>query len=129
MRLWIAALFALAVWACSAPSADEAAADSGSSEEVAPPEWLERPTGADFARHYPPAALKEGIGGRVQLNCIVLADGRLNCEVLNEEPQGHGFGDAALAVAQAFRMAQTSPDGQPTEGGRVRIPLRFHTIP
>lgn len=87
--------------------------------------WIERPGRRAFMRHYPPGANAVGIEGTVALDCLVGADGRLRCRVEEEEPMAQGFGLAALAMARDFRMAPVLPDGAPTEGGRVRVSLRF----
>ena len=35
------------------------------------------------------------------------------------------FGDAALKLSKLFKMRPQSKDGAPTNGGVVRIPIRF----
>jgi protein TonB len=92
---------------------------------IAEPHWLETPNARDFERHYPPRALHRGMGGRVVLDCTVGASGRIACDVASETPQGNGFGEAALRIAQSFRMAPQTVDGRPTDGGRVRVPITF----
>ncbi len=47
-----------------------------------------------------------------------------NCKVLSEDPEGAGFGDAALKLAGLFQM-QEFYGGNPTKGGAVTIPIRF----
>ncbi|MBX3510003.1 MAG: energy transducer TonB [Hyphomonadaceae bacterium] len=92
---------------------------------ITDPTWIERPTGRDFARFYPPRALERNQEGRVTLDCIVNADGRISCTVTSEEPSGWGFGEAAVRISRSFRMAPATRDGVPTSGGRVRVPIRF----
>lgn len=82
--------------------------------------WAEQPSGRDFERRYPRRALQRGIGGRVMLDCHVQAEGRLGCSVQSEEPQGHGFGDAALRLAREYQASPDHPVGQ-----RVRVPIIF----
>jgi protein TonB len=89
------------------------------------PQWLERPNSRDFDRYYPPRAMEREMEGRVQLDCIVAADGRISCTVTSEDPTGWGFGEAALRVSRHFRMAPATRDGVPTSGGRVRVPITF----
>jgi protein TonB len=90
------------------------------------PQWLQRPDARDFARYYPPRALERGQEGRVSLDCIVSADGRIACTVTSEDPTGWGFGEAAVRISRHFRMAPATRDGVPTSGGRVRVPIRFN---
>lgn len=90
--------------------------------------WVERPDARDFARNYPQRALDENVSGRALLECLVVADGRLACTVVSEEPEGYGFGEASLRVARSFRMAPETRDGVPTAGGRVRVPIRWNLV-
>lgn len=87
--------------------------------------WLQRPGARDFDRYYPDRARDRDQEGRVTLDCLVSADGRISCSVVNEDPQGWGFGEAALRISQSFRMAAQTADGRPTTGGRIRVPISF----
>ena len=93
---------------------------------ITSPTWLERPNARDFARYYPERALERGQEGRVNLACVVAADGRISCAVTSEDPTGWGFGDAAIRISRHFRMAPATRDGAPTAGGRVNVPIRFN---
>ncbi|MBI1250768.1 MAG: TonB family protein [Alphaproteobacteria bacterium] len=92
---------------------------------ITSPQWLERPNARDFERFYPSRALERERQGRVVLDCVVRADGRINCSVSSEDPSGWGFGDAALRISERFRMSPQTVNGEPTEGGRVRVPIQF----
>ena len=87
--------------------------------------WLEQPNARDFALNYPTRAQAETLSGRVTLDCRVIADGRLNCLVTNEDPHGYGFAEATLAISREFRLAPQTRDGVPTEGGRIRRTIRW----
>ncbi|MEQ1619726.1 MAG: TonB family protein [Terricaulis sp.] len=65
--------------------------------------------------------------GDVSLDCLVSAEGRLDCAIVSEDPTGFGFGEAALRISRSFRMALMTLDGVPAAGGRyrMRIPFRF----
>lgn len=90
------------------------------------PDWLRRPSADHMAEFYPSRARMRGLAGRATVSCSVLADGTLAaCQVISEDPVGEGFGEAAVKMAQVFRMRPMTKDGLPVEGGTVRIPLRF----
>ena len=36
-----------------------------------------------------------------------------------------GFGDAAMKLSKLFKMRPQTKDGQPVDGGTVRIPIAF----
>jgi protein TonB len=87
--------------------------------------WLQRPSSQDFNRYYPSRAMEREQEGRVVLDCLVSADGRIACTVISEDPTGWGFGDAAIRISRNFRAAAQTADGRPTSGGRTRVPITF----
>jgi TonB family protein len=87
--------------------------------------WLEQPDVSDFARLYPERAKQENVSGRVTLDCLVSADGRLSCTVISEDPPGFGFAEATLRIAREFRIAPQTQDGVATAGGRIRRTIRW----
>lgn len=110
----------------SAPSAPPADAQqsAGPAPVITQPVWIQRPRNP--ARFYPRAAFIQGVEGEVVLDCDVEVNGRLQCEVTSETPAGHGFGDAALAIAAAHVMQPAMRDGAPVRA-RYRMIVPFAT--
>lgn len=93
---------------------------------IGTPHWIRRPSGAEFTRAYPRTAMRRGLSGAARLGCTVDDQGRMrDCEVLEETPEGGGFGLAALDLAPFFQMSKTADNGNSTAGGRVIIPIIF----
>ncbi|NEX91348.1 TonB family protein [Caulobacter sp. 17J65-9] len=119
---WIALAVAQDAPAVSPPPTPVAAPP-----KIMRPEWTRKPDADDMARNYPPAALKAGIGAKVQFRCQVTATGDLTeCEVVAEEPTGWGFGAATLKTVPKYRMRPTASDGSPVDGARVHVTLRWY---
>jgi TonB family protein len=87
--------------------------------------FAQRPSDSDFTRHYPNRALRQGMNGRVTLDCTVRRDLRLNCLIATEDPPNEGFGSAALRIARRFRAERQFPDGRTTIGAQVTVPMAF----
>lgn len=106
-----------------APLADAAAAPDGGATR--PVSWVRQPA-PDFAF---PAAERGIVQGDVVLLCAALASGRLGaCQVVEENPPGMGFGEAALDSAAEARVSPRLVDGVPVDGS-VRFTIRFRLAP
>lgn len=90
-------------------------------------DWVARPDGQVFARHYPMRALDAGVSGLAVLDCIILADGRLECLPAFEGPTGAGFGVAGVRIAEAFRGDVRGANASKI-GKRIRVPIRFNVV-
>lgn len=93
---------------------------------ITEPDWVERPSAAEFAEHYPDLAQALLIPGRATISCKVSPQGSLqNCTSVDESPKELGFVRAAVAMSPHFKMRPMSINGQAVDGGVVRIPIRF----
>lgn len=90
-----------------------------------PPSWFNSPHDADLAAHFPFRARHARVSGRVELSCLIQLDTRLVCSVAAEDPEGYGFGDAAVRVSETWRINPATRDGVPIEGVRLGLPLRL----
>src|SRR3569623_2414550 len=90
------------------------------------PDWITTPSNSDLADWMPDMARENLVEGSASMDCDVTPKGTLDkCVVTQEQPEGYGFGKAALKVARKFKMQPPSLDGQPTDGARVRVPLHW----
>lgn len=83
--------------------------------------WISPPRPA-----FPSRAAEKGATGTAVVACMVLANGGLiDCAVVAEQPQGLGFGEAALKSLDQARLEPVLYKGIPTPGGPLYIPFRF----
>ena len=102
-----------------APAPTPTIDDQGRSVTVAG--WRIRP-----APEFPEKAQRDGVeAGSATLLCAVTVEGRMNtCELVDEDPPGEGFGQAALISAGAARLYPATIDGVP-QTGQTRLTVRF----
>ncbi len=87
--------------------------------------WAQRPSQSRISELYPDRAQRAGVGGRVQLECIVQPSLRVSCNVASETPVDMGFGRAALSAASSWRAQPTLTDGASAVGAQTRLVLNF----
>lgn len=119
----------LALLLATAPMAGAMAqtpASDAPGRTVVRPNWRKVPTGDEMAMFFPRDAMRRRLSGRVIMQCKVAREGTLySCVIVSETPPKAGFGDAALKLAPYFEMTPLMVDGQPVDGGDVRIPVLF----
>ncbi|MGH6970524.1 MAG: energy transducer TonB [Caulobacteraceae bacterium] len=92
------------------------------------PLWLRRPDpNAAAVKLFPPAAIKAGYkSGQAKVDCTVARDGTLHdCVVVEEDPAGLGFGQAALVIASVMQMNPWTQQGSPVEGAKIELPVKL----
>ena len=91
-----------------------------------PPDWIKKPGPGDLAAVWPTEALKRGLDGRAIMHCEITREGTLRkCKVVAEEPEGVGFGAAAVALTPQYLMRPPTRNGKPVEGETVRFTTNF----
>jgi len=88
------------------------------------PVWIAAASFDDLAAAYPG---HPGVGeGYAVDHCMVKKDGSLDgCQTIKEEPEGKGFGKAALSLASKFRISAQVAQTPHAEELWVDIPVRF----
>ncbi len=88
--------------------------------------WAATPTIADMAAAFPKAAMGRSAYGHVVIRCHVLHDIALDlCEIISEQPEGLGFGRAALGLAKLFRIDPDLPLPGKFKDLYVQLPFDF----
>ncbi|MDO1559218.1 TonB family protein [Brevundimonas sp. 2R-24] len=105
---------------------DQPGTDPEVGERIAP-QWRALPAPEQLAASFPAAARAAGrIEGQATVQCEVTPAGDLiECRVRDEDPQGLGFGEAALGIAPSFKMVPWTSDGRPLQLRRIRLPIQF----
>ena len=74
---------------------------------------------------YPPIALRSGIEGRVILELFIDRHGQIQrVVIMQERPEGRGFGEAAVKASTGKRTVPAVFNGEPVSA-RVRLPIVF----
>lgn len=119
--LSIAAFAGLLLAATSPASADGEVVLNGSDLK-----WARRPSGDDMAWVYPDYAARRGIDGSATLKCRATAELRLaDCAVVEEAPEGLGFGEAAVKLGPRFKLKRKQALDTSLEDAAILISIRF----
>lgn len=87
------------------------------------PSWKIMPEATEA--DYPHLAAHLGIAGHVVVECKVSPEGVPNCETVSAVPEGLGFEDTAIAVAERGRLHPRTVDGAAVES-QIRLSLPFY---
>jgi len=75
---------------------------------------------------YPNKAIRQGVGGYAVVSVTITTAGNVRNPVLLEEfPEGYGFGGAALKAAQKLKYSPRMEDGTPVEVPGVTYKFSF----
>lgn len=112
------------------PPPDPMVVDFALAEPLAgPPVWLAQPTAEAVQALHPRRAAEREVGGVASLACRVRdVTGALECRVRDDQPPGYGFGEAALRVAELYRIAPEA-GGAPTLGRKFELVVDFTNVP
>ncbi|HVI34391.1 energy transducer TonB [Phenylobacterium sp.] len=86
--------------------------------------WPQAPSYQDVVAAYPEKARAARVGGVATLQCDVREQEFRRCQVIREEPKGHGFAAAARSLVGKFRTQATGADGKPVNA-TIQIPFAF----
>ncbi|PLR27781.1 hypothetical protein SGCZBJ_05340 [Caulobacter zeae] len=98
--------------------------------QLTKPRWIQMADAEGLAMAFPQAARKAGVkNGLGVVSCTVTIEGRLaDCEAAREEPAGLDFAASAMIVAGSMRMNPWTKEGDPVDGQRIRLPIRFEGV-
>ena len=102
-----------------------AAGAAGAPDVLFPPLWrMDRAHPAQL--NFPDRALRMNVTGNAVLHCMVASGGALTgCSVVSENPDGFGFGNAALKTAASLRVDPVTEVGDPIEGIHLLFAIQF----
>lgn len=88
-------------------------------------DWQRRANDRDVSRNFPRAAREGGRSGVAGLCCTVNEDATLHCDIAFEHPADQGYGQAALNVAQSYRVKQEDVERFRSSNARLPLPVTF----
>jgi TonB family protein len=116
MKVWILVAFA------TATLSGVAMAD----EDRVHPTTARRVTPAETAAVFPKTAFEQKISGHATLDCTADKDGReVDCKIIDEDPAGMGFGEAAMALVTKERVKTNDSQGVSIVGKRFDTGFSF----
>lgn len=111
-------------------AAAEPPTDLASPPLIAHPTYERVPTDVQFTTYYPKAAMRQGVTGKVVMECTVAPLGELrSCSILSETPTGYQFGENALKLKAFFRVQRPEGPCPRDVCAIVRIPIKYNLAP
>ncbi|MBX7247833.1 MAG: hypothetical protein K1X35_02155 [Caulobacteraceae bacterium] len=84
--------------------------------------WIERPPDSAVFALFPEQAFRDHVSGATTLECTSTLEGRLvDCSILEEKPEGHGFADASKGVMALYRFGPLDRLTPEMAGRRIKI--------
>lgn len=105
--------------------------DMTSAQQRLPPlQILKSPSPEVLARLFPATARRMGVEGAATLSCVIRRDGTMGeCAVTGENPQGLGFGGAALVAMTYYQVDVDGPNAVQVSRRLPAITIRFALPP
>jgi len=95
-----------------------------------PLQILKSPSPEVLARLFPATARRMGVEGAATLSCVIRRDGTMGeCAVTGENPQGLGFGGAALIAMTYYQVDVDGPNAAQISRRLPAITIRFALPP
>ena len=93
--------------------------------KITAPQWVRSLDPASLMAVFPRKAIAAGVSrGRGVVKCRVTHEGRLaDCQVISETPEGLGFGEAVLKVADVMAMNPWTSEGAPVDDAIIQLPM------
>lgn len=86
-----------------------AVSSTANAQEPASVAWKKHPSAQDLITYYPDRARGADASGVAHMRCGVTPIGALEaCSILDEQPIGQGFGDAALKLSRLYRAPRNT---------------------
>ncbi|MET3663427.1 hypothetical protein ABIC66_000023 [Caulobacter sp. 1776] len=103
-----------------------AGAETRAQTPLPPLRILKSPSDDVLARLFPATARRAGVEGAATLSCVIRRDGTLgDCVVTGENPQGLGFGGAALTAMTYYQVNVDGPNAVQVSRRLPGITIRF----
>jgi hypothetical protein len=122
------ALAALTLWA--GPVAAQAPSNGAPQNRPPPLKVLKAPSPELLAQLFPATARRAGVEGAATVQCTIRRDGSLgDCVVTGENPQGLGFGGAALVAMTYYQVDVSGANAVQVSRRLSGITIRFALPP